>query len=379
MNAPNQVITPELSIKSVLCQYSDPMTQTSASQQPAHQYLVADSTVAVIRLKHPAQRIVCLSASGLDALLELGLEPVGGFHKGVAERPEFYGEQPPQWIDVGSWLLPNVAAIRRATPDLILGWQFPHRFYRWRLADIAPVYLMGGSGYEEAVLRLLDMACLTRRMAVAEAAIATLNQHLKTYHQRLQGQRYKTVLIMGGSTFSRYFNCYPVETQTGTLGSVLQQFTHFPWAKSDPQRGEPGLTYLSLEKMAIADPDVIFVQSYKPTALPLSQQLANHPIWQQLKAVKTQQVYEIEQFWHWGNGTRMIRLMLERLLPLIYPECFVKPSLANGLRQRELCEQLGLNYREVAKTAKQRGLSTHAYVQQITGWRLQDELYYPPT
>ncbi|MEO1297300.1 MAG: ABC transporter substrate-binding protein [Cyanobacteria bacterium J06636_16] len=298
------------------------MSSVPISQPLANQYLVADSTVAVIHLKHPAQRVVCLSASGLDVLLELGLEPAGGLSNGVARQPEFYGERSQQWIDVGSWLVPNFAAIRRAKPDLILGWQFPHRFYRWTLADIAPVYLMGGSGYEEAILRLLDMACLTGRMAAAEAAIATLDQQIETYRQRLQHQPHKTVLVMGGSMFNCWLNRYPVETHTGTLGSVLQQFTRFPWSKPAPERGEAGLTYLSLQNIAIVDPDVIFVQSYGPTATPLSKRLASHPTWQQLKAVKTQQVYEIEQFWHWGNGTRLIRLMLEQLLPVIYPSAF---------------------------------------------------------
>ncbi|NJO40245.1 MAG: hypothetical protein HC865_06135 [Cyanobacteria bacterium RU_5_0] len=49
-----------------------------------------------------------------------------------------------------------------------------------------------------------------------------------------------------------------------------------------------------------------------------------------------------------------------------------------GLRQRELCDRLGLNYKAVAQLAKQLGLSTHTYLQQQTGWILRDELYYPP-
>jgi len=54
------------------------------------------------------------------------------------------------------------------------------------------------------------------------------------------------------------------------------------------------------------------------------------------------------------------------------------PASFRGLRQRELCDRFGWNYREVAQTARQLGLSTHAYLQQKTGWRLQDERYYPP-
>ncbi|MEL6462870.1 MAG: hypothetical protein AAFQ91_32410 [Cyanobacteria bacterium J06621_15] len=49
-----------------------------------------------------------------------------------------------------------------------------------------------------------------------------------------------------------------------------------------------------------------------------------------------------------------------------------------GIRQRQLCELLGLDYKTVATLAKQLGLSTHAYLQQETGWILKNELYYPP-
>lgn len=54
------------------------------------------------------------------------------------------------------------------------------------------------------------------------------------------------------------------------------------------------------------------------------------------------------------------------------------PAASRRLRQQELCDRFGWNYREVAQTARQLGLSTHAYLQQKTGWRWQNELYYPP-
>ncbi len=50
----------------------------------------------------------------------------------------------------------------------------------------------------------------------------------------------------------------------------------------------------------------------------------------------------------------------------------------NGISQRELCDLLGLDYKAVAASAKEQGISTHAYLQQETGWILKDELYYPP-
>ncbi|MEM6352408.1 MAG: hypothetical protein AAF766_16755 [Cyanobacteria bacterium P01_D01_bin.14] len=98
----------------------------------------------------------------------------------------------------------------------------------------------------------------------------------------------------------------------------MTQLTEFPWQKSHWQKGEAGLTYLSLQEIAKADPAILFIQSYSQDAL--LPKLKIDPNWQRLRAVRTGSVYEVEPYWHWGNGTHLIRLMLDRLLPLIYPE-----------------------------------------------------------
>jgi iron complex transport system substrate-binding protein len=102
--------------------------------------LSTDAAAAAIHLKHPARRVACLSASGLDVLAELGLEPVGSSASEVASQPEFFGEQAAQWPHLGTWAWPRFPALRDLKPDLILAWSFPHRFYQRRLAAIAPTY-----------------------------------------------------------------------------------------------------------------------------------------------------------------------------------------------------------------------------------------------
>jgi hypothetical protein len=51
--------------------------------------------------------------------------------------------------------------------------------------------------------------------------------------------------------------------------------------------------------------------------------------------------------------------------------------MTQSLSQRQLCEYFGWDYKTIAKEAKVKGLSTHAYVQQKTGWILKQERYYP--
>lgn len=156
-------------------------------------------------------------------------------------------------------------------------------------------------------------------MTEAETAIQQLETQLETYRTTISVHQKKTVLMMGGSSLNYLFRRFIIETNAGTMGGLLQELTHYPWIEPAGQRMEPGLMNVSLDRILQVDPDVIFVQTYPPSVAPLSQQLANHPIWKRLKAVQTGQVHEVEQFWHSGNGTRMIRLMLDQLLPMIYP------------------------------------------------------------
>lgn len=190
---------------------------------------------------------------------------------------------------------------------------------------------MGGSGYDAALARLRQVAQLTGRTPAAETAIQQLEALIATYRAAIPAHRKKTVLMMGGSRLNWLYRRWIVETTAETLRGLLQQLVHYPWDEPTGKSLEPGLKNVPLRHILQIDPDVIFVQTYPPSPVPVSQQLAHHPDWQRLKAVQTQQVYEVEQFWHAGNGTRLIRIMLQQLLPLIYPELFLRLWLNLGL------------------------------------------------
>lgn len=273
------------------------------------------------RLRQLPKRIVCLSAAGLDILIELGLEPVGYLSKGIAGNQEFYGDRAKNFSDVGSWMFPNFQKIKSMQPNLIIGWIFPHRFYQKKLARIASTYLMGGNGYQSSFKRLRDIAKLTGNVTRAEKAIACLQQRFTRYYSLVPQHKYKTVLFMGGSNLNYLSRRFIVETNAGTMGSIIEQFTNYSWFEPKYNR-EPGLTNASLEEILARDPDVIFMQTYLPAKTALSEQLKSDYLWQQLKAVQSNNVYEIEQLWHYGNGTHMISLTLDKLMPLIYPELY---------------------------------------------------------
>ncbi|MEM9926835.1 MAG: ABC transporter substrate-binding protein [Cyanobacteria bacterium P01_D01_bin.50] len=281
-----------------------------------------DFTGVQIKLAQSAKRIACLTSSGLDILRELDLEPVGYLTKGIADQPEFYGDLAQKFVPLGSWMIPNIKAVRSLKPDLVIGWTFPHRFYRKLFGREIPLYLMGGNGYNAALQRLRNIAYLTNRVDRAEIAMANFQTRLKMYRNTIPKSAYKTVLFMGGSKINRLSGKFIIETNIGTFGSIIQQFSHYPWLEPKGYNMEPGLTNVSLQKILSVDPDIIFVQTYSSGKITLSEQLQNNKIWQQLKAVQNNNVHEIEQLWHYANGTRMIGLTLDKLMPIIYPTIF---------------------------------------------------------
>jgi iron complex transport system substrate-binding protein len=120
---------------------------------------------------------------------------------------------------------------------------------------------------------------------------------------------------------------FSIVTASNIGGTVLAEVTNYPWKVANPADdpyGEGSIPY-SLEKLLIENPDVIFVESYSysPGTKPLSEQLAESPIWSKLKAVQDKQVHEVRSpIWGDGRGTRSLGILLDEAVKIIYPDVF---------------------------------------------------------
>jgi ABC-type Fe3+-hydroxamate transport system substrate-binding protein len=341
--------------------------------------IAVDATGRLIYLRYPAQRIVCLGSSGLECLVELGLKPVGYLTHEGDSHSYLYGEQTQMLNYIGSRLLPNLGAIRQLQPDLILGQLFSHRYHPLRY--IAPTYLMAEYGDAPTFTQLQDIGLLTGWPVRAQAAIQGLLTRLQTYRNCLGAiSKKKVVLIKGLRRHLRSYHLI-IETPTGVVGNLLQGLVNFPWPQTTGELLEPHLGTISLFQLYEANPDVIFIQTHPTTSNPFGYSITQQVLWQNLKAVRMGQVYQLKQPWPTGNSTRMLQLLLHQVLSQAYPDRGLEQldrADGVGLRQRQLCQRLGLDYKTVAQTAKRQGVSTHAYLQDQTAWILDHELYYPP-
>lgn len=134
------------------------------------------------RLPSAARRVVSLEFVFTEALLGLGVTPVG-----IAD-PEVYRN----WVgidagrlagsaSVGTRQQPDLEAIAALEPDLIIGYGQRHARIAERLADIAPtlVYdLEPAPGQGDALIRLREVCSDLAEHVAAESAAVTLAQRL---------------------------------------------------------------------------------------------------------------------------------------------------------------------------------------------------------
>ncbi|WP_233879168.1 ABC transporter substrate-binding protein [Virgibacillus halodenitrificans] len=145
-------------------------------------------------LKETPKNIVVLEWSYAEDLLALGIQPVGvadldGFNKWVNIDKKFDESVE----DVGTRQEPNLEAISRLNPDLIIGVKFRHEQYLDSLKDIAPVVTFAPYGdeavknhYENMIKEFKTVAKIVDQDAKAEEALRNLDEVIESEKKRVE-------------------------------------------------------------------------------------------------------------------------------------------------------------------------------------------------
>ncbi len=302
------------------------LSQLGTFQSRSRQDLsYTDWTKTTVTLtKHP-ERVVCLVALCEDILFELGMEPAA-INDTFAQNPEFWGDKGKTFAQIGGgFAAPNLEDIAKIKPDLVIGF-IPHIGLREALKPIAPLFIMNPASYQDSLAYLHTIGRLTNRTAKAEDSTRGFLQKMAAYKAKAPNNKVPLILFGTNTNFSIF-------TSGSLFGSVLSEVTNYPWAP--PGAGdvgapdqEPGSLQYSLEKILQKDPDVLLVESFNfaPGSPSLSQQLKANPLWSELKAVKTNQVYEVRTaIYIFGRGTHSMSIALDDAMKKIYPETFPNP------------------------------------------------------
>ena len=296
-------------------------TQTPTAMPESPAVTLTDSTGEVLTFATRPARAACLTEICADILAEIGLEPVA-VNDPLSRDPRFFGSRADEFQVIGgSFFEPNLEDIAASEPDIVFGLGGVHDGLRDALRPIAPLYIVNPVTYEDSIQYLRDVAAAMGRSDEAEEAVERFLSKLEDYKARSPKDR--SALVMFGSDVN-----FGIDTEDALTGGLLAEVTDYPWPSQPTEGGGhgPGSTQYSLEGVLSVDPEVIFVQTlafpgFQPP--PLSEQLAENPLWGELQAVRNGEVHEVSfSLWSTGRGTRSLGLVLDEAMPLLYPDVF---------------------------------------------------------
>lgn len=259
------------------------------------------------------QRIIATGESALEATLILGLKPTGTTT--YAQKSYYLRKRFETSASVGleSRQL-SLEKILTLKPDLILAtddYGEQQELYN-RLSRIAPTVIAkwwdGHSIRWKECFQLFAEAF--GKTSKAKEIVNAYNQRIAELQQQM-GDRLQNTVI---SIIAIYPDRIRLFGKTKSISSTILEDIAFP----RPPSQEEGVD-ISLKSIVDADGDIIFLLAQDPEAK-LYQQIINHPLWKQLRAVQAEKVYKVEDSYWRGSGYIAANLILDDLFKYLVEE-----------------------------------------------------------
>lgn len=259
------------------------------------------------------RRVVVLEYSFVDAALAVGVRPVGVADDNNKSRilPQ-YRRKLGDYTSVGTRGTPNLETISSLNPDLIIADADRHAGIHRQLERIAPTIVL--DSLRQAYRPNLHSAVVIgQALNKCGAMIKRLQRHranIRKVARVIPDNERRTVLFAVDA--STVFNMHNSRAYTGSL---LQDLG----LRQRVQQRIGGDPYqeLTLETLFTLNPDImILARSGKNT---MSDKWRDSPIWQQLKAVRNNMVFEVDQnLWSRWRGISAGEVMAQQAARLIY-------------------------------------------------------------
>ena len=247
-------------------------------------------------------RVVSLFQGATDSLVALGVTPAG-IVESWAEKPVYRYLRP--WLSgipqLGLETQPSLEKIALIKPDIIFASRFRHQDVAPLMKKIAPVMLLDDVFEFKKTLQV-----------VAESLLLTLpydrlltewSQRTATIRERV-GKQFTSAVPPQVSVIEIRPDHIRRYTAHSFPGSVMTELG-FGWQEQDSQTRNSSIRFSSMENIPLLDADIFFIllRANSPAITRQYRSLVAHPLWQQLKAVKTNQLWEVDSVpWSLSGG-----------------------------------------------------------------------------
>jgi iron complex transport system substrate-binding protein len=278
---------------------------------------VRDGLGRSVTVNAPAKRIVALSLTATEILIDIGANPIG--RPSSATHPDTALRIP----EVGSAYRPDLEKILGLRPDLLIGSVGTTAAAARQLGALPmPLIVTPDSSLKDVYDTYTLFGKLTNREAYAQARLDFLKSRVKRSIAKVPSNLTKpkvlALLAAGGQVFSTTDETY--------IGDLLEKAGANNVAKGTPSADprQPGFVVLSLEQIVAANPDVIVafraVTATGAVAPSPTERLEQSAAWKNLNAVKNNRVHILSSDpFVTAPGPRAVET-LDTLIPLLYPK-----------------------------------------------------------
>ncbi|CAG7644112.1 putative siderophore-binding lipoprotein YfiY [Paenibacillus solanacearum] len=255
------------------------------------------------------KKVVILTNEGTEALLSLGVKPVGAV-KSFTGNPWYdHIKADMQGVQVlGEESQPNLELIASLKPDLIIGNKMRQEKVYEQLKAIAPTVFSETLRGEWKTNYKLYAEALNKK-AEGDKVIAAFDKRIEDFKQKAGDKLNQTVSVvrfMAGKT-----RIYKQDTFTGVI------FSQIGIKRPVSPSKETFADEINKERLPEADADMMFYFTYETGDGKGSQQekeWLNDPLWKNLKVVKNNKVFKVnDAIWNTAGGVKAANLMLDEL------------------------------------------------------------------
>ncbi|MCM1982899.1 iron-siderophore ABC transporter substrate-binding protein [Lyngbya confervoides] len=273
------------------------------------------------------QRLVTLDTVSFEHAIALGLKPLGTVD--VQRLDAHLQSHLTDVVDVGQSEGVNLERVLALKPDLILGLDYHQEIYN-RATQVAPTVLINfeHSGQWKDVFK--TYAQVLNRVSQGEQALQAYRDRIQQFQQQLASQLDPDPLSSLQVSVIRIYpdsvNLYFRDSFPGTIlqdaGLSRPPAQNLSADEANRRYQNPIQAALSLERFDQADGDVLFIWTAENTAEANQEarsqlsELQRDPLWQRLKAVQRDRVYQVPSYWI-GSGPIAATAIVEDLFQVL--------------------------------------------------------------
>jgi iron complex transport system substrate-binding protein len=288
-------------------------TKTTEEKSYTVEHAMGSTTI-----KGTPKKVVILTNEGTEALLALGVKPVGAVQSWLGDPWYDHIKKEMDGVEVvGVESEVNVEKIASLKPDLIIGNKLRHEKVYDQLSAIAPtVFSETLRGDWQDNFKLYAKALNLEEKG--NQVLSDFDQHIADLKGKLGdkvNQQVSVVRFMAGKSRIYYTDSFSgvIFDKLGFKREAQQEALFTPDNKL-------GLLAVEVGKEVIPkmDGDLLFYFTYAPqgdqAALDTAKEWTNDPLWKNLNAVKSGHVYEVsDATWNTAGGVMAANIMLDDL------------------------------------------------------------------